>query len=370
MANFDFSGTTPFEAIHVGSYIKDELEARNMQQKELAKLTGIHTSVLNDIIKGKRDLTAEHSVLIGKALGIDEAFFYDLQKQYDLDRARLSERVAQQAAAIAIWNILKDFISEKFFKKVGVITSDIKIDVENIFKVFGVNNLDDFLVLKEQEARLVYYKKSAMLATNEKDLFSWKYYCMYLAKQRMLEKAFDKSNITTVCNELNTIFAENQDVIERTKETCTNYGIKFLIVKKEGQVPIDGMSFWQGDNPTIVLTLRRATIDNFAFAIMHELGHLQLHLDEGEKLFINVQEEGLCNKYEYEADDFAKNHLIPAEKWRLFSQTTKNISPYQIKPYIMRFAEENGINPQIVSGRYMHEAHFYKMSSTFTKSIN
>lgn len=370
MAHFDFSETTPFKAIHVGEYIKDELDARGMQQKELAKMTGIQASVLNDIIKGKRDLTAEHSVLIGNALGINDDFYYDIQKQYDMDRARLSERVAQQAAAITIWNVLKQFISERFFKKMGVLTSDIKKDVELMFDIFGVNNLDEFLVLHEQEARIAYYKKSDKLVTNEADLFSWKYYSMYEARKKQLDTDFDKKNIDSLCDELNVIFAENNDVVNRTRTVCEKAGIKFLTVKKEGQVPVDGMSFWQGENPTVVLTMRRGTIDNFAFAMMHEMGHIMLHLDDGDKVFVNISDEVMENIYEKEADVFAKNKLIPTDKWKIFCQRTKNVSPYQIQPYIQKFSEENGINAQIVLGRYMFDTHCYNVRSIFGRNIN
>lgn len=370
MAHFDFSEATPFKAIHVGEYIKDELDARGLQQKELAKMTGIQASVLNDIIKGKRDLTAEHSVLIGNALGINDDFFYELQKQYDMDRARLSERVAQQAAAITIWNVLKQYISEKFFKKRGILTADIKKDIEVLFEIFGVKNLDEFLVLQEQEARITYYRKSEKLVTNEVDLFSWKYYSMYEAKKKQMDSAFDKKNIDSLCDELNMIFAENTDVLNKTENTCKRFGIKLLIIKKDGQVPVDGMSFWQGENPTVVLTMRRSTIDNFAFALMHELGHIILHLNEGDKVFVNISDEAMVNIYEKEADDFAKNKLIPADKWKIFCQRTKNVSPYQIQSYIKRFSEENGINAQIVLGRYMFDTHFYNVRSAFSRGIN
>lgn len=370
MAHFDFSEATPFKAIHVGEYIKDELDARGMQQKELAKMTGIQASVLNDIIKGKRDLTAEHSVLIGKSLGINDDFFYDLQKQYDMDRARLSERVAQQAAAITIWNVLKQYISERFFKKMGVLTSDIKKDVETIFEIFGVKNLDEFLVLQEQESRIAYYKKSEKLVTNETDLFSWKYYSMYVARKKQMSAVFDKKNIDPLCEELNAIFAENIDVVRRTELACEKVGIKFLTVKKEGQVPVDGMSFWQGENPTVVLTMRRGTIDNFAFAMMHELGHIVLHLNDGGKVFVNISDEVMENIYEKEADGFAREKLIPADKWKSFRQRTKNVSPYRIQPHIRQFSEENGINAQVVLGRYMFDTHCYNVKSTFGRNIN
>ena len=49
----------PCIAIHPGEIIKDELDAREMKQKELASLMSMPTSVLNDIIKGRRAVTPE-----------------------------------------------------------------------------------------------------------------------------------------------------------------------------------------------------------------------------------------------------------------------------------------------------------------------
>lgn len=370
MAHFDFSETTPFKAIHVGEYIEEELHARGIQQKVLAKLTGIQTSIINDIIKGRRDLTAEQSILIGKALGVNDDFYYGLQKQYDIDKARLSERVAQQAAAITIWNVLTQYISEKFFKRMEVLSSDIKKDVSTIFEIFGVENMEEFLVLHEQESRTVCYKKSEKLTTNEKDLFSWKYYGMYKSKKTPLETAFSKDHIDSLCNELNEIFAENNNVISRTETACHKCGIKFVTIQKEGQVPVDGMSFWQGDNPTIVLTLRKSTIDNFAFTVMHELGHIKLHLGNNSKVFVNIDDDVMRDTYEHEADEFARETLIPPKKWKTFCQMTKSVSPYQIQPYVKRFSESNGINAQIVLGRYMYDTNFYKVRTSFCRSIN
>ncbi len=96
MKNFDLNDITTFRSVHVGEYIKDELSARKMSQKELSVLTGIAAPILNDIIKAKRNITAEQSILIGRALDINDDFFYEIQKQYDLNKARQSEKVMNQ----------------------------------------------------------------------------------------------------------------------------------------------------------------------------------------------------------------------------------------------------------------------------------
>lgn len=367
MATIDLNNCTPFKAVHVGEYLKDELKAREMKQSTLSSLTGIPAPILNDIIKGKRDITAGQSVLIGKALDIEDDFFYSIQKQYDVDKARISKRVAEQSAAMCIWNVLKEYISIPFFKSVGVLTADIKKNINNIFEIFEVSSLDAFL---EKGELATLYKKSENLTTDEIDLYSWKYYCLYLSKKQHLANRFDKKQIDTMCNELNAAFTLNHDLLEKVTAICNKYGVKFLVVEKKGQVPVDGMSFKNGENPTIVLTMRRKSIDNFAFSVMHELGHIMLHIEDTDKQFIQLGNWSERDTYEQEADRFAQDNLIPPYLWKTFKEKTTKIVPHKIKPHIEAFSVAYNINPAIVMGRYQHDTNQYAIRNRFSSEIN
>lgn len=370
MTKFDLNNITPYIAVHAGEFLKDELVARKITQKQLAILTGIQPPIINDIIKGKRDVTAEQSILIGRALEIDDSFFFDMQKQYEIDQARISRRVAEQSAAMDIWRIIEQYISVVFFKSVGILTNNVKQDVENIFNVFRVDNVEAFLVLQRKEKEFGYYKKSDKLITDEKDLFSWKHYCSYLSRQTTLENTFSKSDKDALILELNKIFANGVCILENTKNICEKYGIKFFIVNKMGQVPVDGMSFMSDNTPTIALTLRKKNLDNFAFSLMHELGHVYLHLDGNEKYYVSFGEHDADhNSYEIEANKFASDALIPELKWKEFRSKTNNTSPYSMQIQIDKFAKENGIHAAIVMGRYQHETNLYNMRNKFRVNI-
>ena len=82
----------PFEATHTGTLLKDELEAMNMTQKKLAEVIGVKPSFLNEIIKGKRAVTADIALLLEKALGISADYWLKFQTQYELDKARIKEK--------------------------------------------------------------------------------------------------------------------------------------------------------------------------------------------------------------------------------------------------------------------------------------
>lgn len=87
---------TPVVATHPGELIKDELKERGMTQKQLAAETGIKPSVLSETINGKRSLSLNVALALEKALGIPADIWMNMQTQYNLDTAQISERDNQR----------------------------------------------------------------------------------------------------------------------------------------------------------------------------------------------------------------------------------------------------------------------------------
>lgn len=74
----------PGTLFHPGEYIKDELEARDQSQQELADKMSISKSEMSSIIHGRRDINAKIAVLLEKTLGIDAEIWMNLQIRYDI----------------------------------------------------------------------------------------------------------------------------------------------------------------------------------------------------------------------------------------------------------------------------------------------
>lgn len=371
MTKYSFNQAVPVEATHVGEVIKDELSYHNMKQSELSELTGIQKPILNDVIKGKRSLTPEMACLVGNALNISATYLMNIQTQYELDCAKQNERVVLQSKMMEIWNVLKKQVSIPFFRKMHIVRGNIIEDVNRIFKVFSVDSLDDFFGLKAKEMEQSYFRKSSKVTTNPVDIFSWKYYCYYLSRNdKTALSPFNKdANTDALIDELNKVFRENQNTVDRTQKVLSNYGIRFLVVNKVGQVSVDGMSFWIGASPTIVITQRIAAIDNFAFTTLHEVGHVFMHLVQNGNAMINLV-EGKRDKEELEADDFASDAILPNSEWKKFMAKIRNILPYEISPYIKEEADKFNVNPQLLFGRYTHDSGFYKIKDPFDKKIH
>lgn len=77
------------ERIHPGEILYDELEAREIKQKDFAQQLDMRAPHLNELLHGKRNINAVLALKLEKLLGISASFWVRLQAEHDLDKARL-----------------------------------------------------------------------------------------------------------------------------------------------------------------------------------------------------------------------------------------------------------------------------------------
>jgi addiction module HigA family antidote len=77
------------EAIHPGEFLADEIEQIGITATELSRQIDVPPNRISQIIRGKRDLTADTALRLGKFFGTGPEFWINLQKAYELDRARV-----------------------------------------------------------------------------------------------------------------------------------------------------------------------------------------------------------------------------------------------------------------------------------------
>ena len=71
-----------------GEFLADEIDARGMTQKALADAMGRSPKVVNEIIGGKKSITAQTALQLEAALGISALFWLNTQARYDVVQAR------------------------------------------------------------------------------------------------------------------------------------------------------------------------------------------------------------------------------------------------------------------------------------------
>jgi addiction module HigA family antidote len=73
--------------IHPGEHLADELKALNMSANEMAKELGVPTNRITQIIRGKRSITGDTALRLGRWFGTGPDIWMNLQKNYELRMA-------------------------------------------------------------------------------------------------------------------------------------------------------------------------------------------------------------------------------------------------------------------------------------------
>lgn len=88
------------EPIHPGEVLSEEfLKPLNISQYRLAKDINVPARRINEIVHGKRSVTADTALRLSRYFGLSERFWLNLQSRYDLEtekdrfKGRLEEEV-------------------------------------------------------------------------------------------------------------------------------------------------------------------------------------------------------------------------------------------------------------------------------------
>lgn len=74
--------------VHPGEILKEEfLDPYDMSQYELAKRIGVPAPRINAIVLGKRGITADTALRLGRFFGTSAQFWLNLQTHFDLEKA-------------------------------------------------------------------------------------------------------------------------------------------------------------------------------------------------------------------------------------------------------------------------------------------
>ncbi len=85
--------TYPDVAVPPGEYLSEEIDARGISQKELAKRMGRPVNAINEIINGKKSITAETALQFEEVMPeIPARFWLNLETDFQLTRALVNKR--------------------------------------------------------------------------------------------------------------------------------------------------------------------------------------------------------------------------------------------------------------------------------------
>lgn len=351
---------------HPGYVLRNALEARGVKQKDFARELGVQPSHLSEFIKGKRRATEAFAAKLESALGIAASQWLDMQSEYDCEAIRAKVRDKENhAAGLALAEYDAVFKMSAVFKYVGLAAAS---PCEKLAFCKSTLRLGTPAAALRQCAGC--FHRSEKTGLDRRMIATWALLARYEAERRPRpEAAFNRENADELAAKLVAIFHDNHNTLNRVESTLAAYGIRFCIVPKLERASIDGFSFTTDGVPSIVVTKRYDRIDNLAFAVLHEVGHLKLHPRgcEEERINLAYAEEELLTREERAANAYAADALIPAELWD--EAPIVKPTPKDIQREYTRWARRHGLNPWIVLGRVSHEVGVYTFVSDEARPI-
>jgi len=89
--------------VHPGEHLAEYIEEYGISQYRLAKNISVPPRRINEIVHGKRAVTADTALRLGRFFGMSAQFWMNLQTRYDMETAEivLADRIKREVMPLA-----------------------------------------------------------------------------------------------------------------------------------------------------------------------------------------------------------------------------------------------------------------------------
>lgn len=326
-----------------GEHLRAMLEEKGWTQDDLAAVAGYSRQQINDIISGRRGITAEMAVALAAAFGTTPGYWMKLDSDYRLSQVDAGDDAVRQRAMLFALAPVKDMQRRGWIKP----TKDLNEIEDELRRFFGVSSLD---IAPEFP---VSFRKTSPLSDLTAPQRAWCFRVRQVASALQVP-TFDPTKMPALKKELRILAAYPAEA-GKVSDTMRCHGIRFVVVEPLPSSKLDGCAFWlDAGKPVIGVSLLRDRLDNFWFTLMHEVAHIENGDDLSVDTDLGVEERSqplLKDAQERRADEAAAACLIPNEELDSF---IRRVGPLYAKPNIIQFAHRIKIHPAVIVGQLQH----------------
>jgi HTH-type transcriptional regulator / antitoxin HigA len=324
-------------------FIKQELEARGWTQRDLAYILGCHEQIVNLLVSRKRGISADMSKALGAAFDVAPDFFSNLQRSYDLSRARDPDPAVFLRARLQSSYPVREMIRRGWLDD-----SDHANLERQMADFFEVRRIDEIPRLPHA-GRKTHYDEvpAAQLA--------WLFRVRQIARSVVVPE-YRQEHLEGCLKYLKT-FLDSPEKASEVPSLLSKCGVRMVVAESLPQGKIDGACFWlDSSSPVIGLSLRFDRIDNFWFVLRHEIEHVLRR--DGEANSVEIIDELDGRRSAVDNDDLpteeiiankaAANFCVPENLMtRFIVQRGRYISERDV----LLFARSLNIHPGLVVGQ-------------------
>jgi HTH-type transcriptional regulator / antitoxin HigA len=332
-----------YESIHFPKSLPDPVDAilfrmeqQNLKPQDLVPYLGSPSRV-SEILSRKRPLSLPMIRALKEGLGIPASVLIAESKEEEDIRDTDAQRFP--------W---KEMARRGYFGAVKATEENIQTLLDRFFASVGAELQPSMALLR---------KTNYARPTNKKSLYAWATRILQEANKIKLPKKFTDDTINAdFVRCLVQLSAQERSPL-LAQEFLRKNGILLIVEPHFPQTYLDGAALTGKNGPVIGITLRHDRLDSFWFTLMHEIGHVALHRHTQKDFFDEDLEnkDRSANTYEREADAWARESLVPEQKWE--SSPAKLIpSPIAAES----LARELGIHVAIVAGTMRYRGQKYQ----------
>jgi len=331
----------PAEVFPPGEFLRDELDARNWSQIELAEVLGRPPRLISEIVSGKRAITPETAKGLAAAFGTSAQLWMNLETSYQLSKANIQESVVSRRAALYSRFPVKEMV------KRGWVLAAENVDVleQNFVSFFGSEKLDQKLSFSHAAKKRTYDDPASVIQ------LAWMNRAKQLAQGVLVPRKFSKEKVSAAISQLKA----RRQFVESVREVpriLADAGVRVVVVERLPSLKMDGACFWlDAVSPVIALSFQYDRISNFWHTIFHEMDHI-VHGEGKEKPIIeemptNATWDSLPPE-EKRCDTVALENALPQREFEGF---VARLNPLFTKADIVGFAKRMEVHPGIVVGQ-------------------
>lgn len=330
---------TPDYVVIPGETLQETIEYLNMTQAEFAKRMGMTEQSLARIIRGEQVITQETAQKLELLTGTACEFWMNLETQYQKQKQLIEER--KNTVVLQEW--LKQFpIKEMVVRKIIKPYTDVVLLAREVMSLLRISSIETFEGAVERMAVLA--RGSAAYATDPVMAFTYVAIGQKEA-EKIVVKPYDRKGFKSVLRNVRAMTTELPgDFSTILQQMFASVGIALVFVERLKGVHFNGVSKWLSPTKAmIIMNIKGKGEDIFWFSLFHEAAHILLH--SKRQVFVSGSDPD--DVLEQEANQFAADFLIPES----YNEMIVNI---RTQDEIVEIAQELGIAPGIVVGRYHH----------------
>ena len=331
-------------AISPGEVLQEEIEARGMSQKELAARLGRPPQVINEIIRAKKAITPDTAIGLGKVLGIDPQYWISLETDYRMTLARNREKAA--LAENVQW--LDAYPIREMIKRGWIEAGRDKISRLKALLAFLEVAVPEPLAY--QEAVGFRITEAAQKRVSPGALAVWLRQGELEARKRSTND-YDPDAFRKALGDIREMTEDPPaKFVPAMTDLCAQAGVALCLVPGLPKSGANGAARWLSDRKALIqMSIRGKWADIFWFTFFHKACHLLYHRTRRRIVIDGIADPATAG-LEAEADELARDLLIPPDAWAAFCESG-SFPPQSVR----RFARSVNIAPFIVVGRLQKE---------------